>query len=89
VPTNLQGTSVKVTDKAGTERLAPLFFVSPNQINLQIPPGTAPGAATLTVTRSQGEPVSAVAQVEATRQRSSLPTLPARHCRRYCAASQA
>lgn len=66
LPTNLQGTSVKVTDKAGTERLAPLFFVSPNQINLQIPPGTAPGAATITVTRSQGEPVSAVAQIEAT-----------------------
>jgi uncharacterized protein (TIGR03437 family) len=66
LPTNLQGTSVKVTDKTGTERPAPLFFVSPNQINLQIPPGTAPGAATITITRPQGEPVSTVAQIEAT-----------------------
>src|SRR5205085_10297472 len=47
LPTGLQGTSVKVTDKAGTERLAPLFFVSPNQLNLQIPPGTVTGAATI------------------------------------------
>jgi uncharacterized protein (TIGR03437 family) len=50
LPTALGGTSVKVRDSAGTERLAALFYVSPTQINFQIPPGTALGAATITVT---------------------------------------
>jgi uncharacterized protein (TIGR03437 family) len=50
LPTTLGGTTVKVLDSAGTERLAPLFYVSPTQINFQIPPGTALGAATITVT---------------------------------------
>jgi uncharacterized protein (TIGR03437 family) len=65
LPTTLEGTSVKVTDKSGTERLAPLFFVSPNQINLQIPPATTSGAATITVNRPEGAPISAVVQIEA------------------------
>ena len=33
LPTQLAGVSVKVRDSAGAERLAPLFFVSPGQIN--------------------------------------------------------
>ncbi|MBI1762909.1 MAG: SBBP repeat-containing protein [Acidobacteria bacterium] len=45
LPTLLAGVSVRVKDSAGTERLAPLFFVSPGQINYQIPPGTLPGPA--------------------------------------------
>jgi uncharacterized protein (TIGR03437 family) len=31
------------------ERLSPLFFVSPTQVNYQIPPGTATGIATVTI----------------------------------------
>ena len=54
LPTTLAGTTVKVRDSASVERLAPLFFVSPNQINYQIPPGTANGAATITITSSDG-----------------------------------
>ncbi|MGE0127072.1 MAG: choice-of-anchor D domain-containing protein [Blastocatellales bacterium] len=54
LPTSLAGTTVKVRDSAGNERLAPLFFVSPNQINYQIPPGTIAGAATVTVTSGDG-----------------------------------
>lgn len=54
LPTALAGTTVKVKDSAGTERLAPLFFVSPGQINHQIPPGTAVGTATMTVTSGNG-----------------------------------
>jgi len=50
LPTTLAGTTVRVRDSAGTERLAPLFFVAPAQINFQIPPGTATGPATITVT---------------------------------------
>jgi uncharacterized protein (TIGR03437 family) len=43
-----------VKDSAGVERLAPLFFVSAGQINLQVPPGTATGIATLTVNNNLG-----------------------------------
>lgn len=45
LPTSLGGASVAVLDFKGVERLSPLFFVSPFQINYQIPPGTAPGPA--------------------------------------------
>jgi uncharacterized protein (TIGR03437 family) len=54
LPTTLAGTTVKVKDSGGTERLAPLFFVSPTQVNYQIPAGTAPGAATVTITSGDG-----------------------------------
>jgi uncharacterized protein (TIGR03437 family) len=51
LPTTLAGTTVKVKDAAGAERNAPLFFVSPDQINFMIPTGTGAGLATITVTR--------------------------------------
>lgn len=54
LPTTLLGTTVKVRDSAGTERAAPLFFVAPTQINYLIPPNTATGAATVTVTSGDG-----------------------------------
>jgi uncharacterized protein (TIGR03437 family) len=49
LPTTLGGTTVKVRDAAGVERDAPLFYVSPTQINFQIPPGTAAGVASVAV----------------------------------------
>jgi uncharacterized protein (TIGR03437 family) len=58
LPTTLGGVTVKVKDSAGTERDAPLFFVSPTQINYQIPSGTAPGAATITIAGQGGMPVT-------------------------------
>lgn len=45
LPTDLGGASVKINGVA-----APLFYVSPNQINLQVPWEIAPGAATITAT---------------------------------------
>lgn len=54
LPTTLAGTQLLVRDSAGTERAAPLFFVSPEQINYQIPPGTAAGTALATVRSSDG-----------------------------------
>ena len=54
LPTNLGGTTVSVRDSQGMSRLAPLFFVSPLQVNYQTPPGTALGAATVTITSSDG-----------------------------------
>jgi uncharacterized protein (TIGR03437 family) len=54
LPTSLAGSSVRVRDSVGTERLAPLFFVSAGQINFLVPTGTALGTATITVTSSNG-----------------------------------
>ncbi len=41
LPTNLGGTTVTVRDSKGVERLAPLFYAGAQQINFQIPAGTA------------------------------------------------
>jgi uncharacterized protein (TIGR03437 family) len=54
LPTNLAGTTVKVLDSAGVERTALLYFVSPAQVNYQVPAGTALGLATVTVTNAEG-----------------------------------
>lgn len=54
LPTTLAGTTVKVRDGAGVERLSPLFFVAPAQVNYLIPPETATGAATITITSGGG-----------------------------------
>ncbi|MDX2041846.1 MAG: BACON domain-containing carbohydrate-binding protein [Acidobacteriota bacterium] len=50
LPTSLGGTTVKITDGKGVERLAELFFVSPTQINYLLPEGLAEGIARVTIT---------------------------------------
>ena len=55
LPTTLGGATVRVKDRLGVERLAPLFFTSPNQINYLVPPETATGAAEVRVTRADGK----------------------------------
>ncbi len=55
LPVTLAGTTVKVRDSLGVERSAPLFFVSPTQVNYLIPTGTAAGTANITITNSLGE----------------------------------
>lgn len=55
LPTMLAGTTVKIKDGAGKETLAPLFFVSPTQINYQVPADLEPGLSTVTITNSQGQ----------------------------------
>ncbi len=54
LPSLLGGTRVVVQDSAGVERAAPLFFVSPTQVNYLIPPDTANGLATITITNGAG-----------------------------------
>lgn len=54
LPTTLAGSRVRITDSAGATVEAPLFFVSPNQINYQIPAGLAEGIATVTITNQDG-----------------------------------
>ncbi len=67
LPTALGGVTVKVSDLLGVERLAPLFFVSPNQINYLMPPETVEVLANVTVERggvviaTQIIPITAVA----------------------------
>jgi uncharacterized protein (TIGR03437 family) len=64
LPTTLGGTTLIVRDSFGVERLAPLFFVSAGQINYQIPPGTAPGVATVTVRNGNGTVSAGTVQIE-------------------------
>ena len=69
VPTQLGGVTVNVRDSAGANRLAPLFYVSPTQINFEIPAGTASGVAAITVA-SGGPPVAGSALVQ-----NAVPTI--------------
>jgi len=52
--TTLAGASVSITDSAGAKFAAPLYLVSPGQINYLIPAGAAIGKAAVTVTTSGG-----------------------------------
>jgi len=63
LPVELSGTTVRVRDALGVERLAPLFFVAAGQVNFLIPSGTANGAATVTITGGDGTASTGVAQI--------------------------
>ena len=56
--TTLGGTSLKVRDSEGKERAAPLFFVAPQQLNFQVPPGLATGMASYIATTTSGSTAS-------------------------------
>jgi uncharacterized protein (TIGR03437 family) len=45
----LAGVTLTLIDSEGTERPAPLFLVSPGQVNYLVPPLTAPGRATVII----------------------------------------
>lgn len=49
LPTTLGGVTMKVKDSEGVERDAPLFFVSPGQINYLVPTGASVGPASVAV----------------------------------------
>jgi uncharacterized protein (TIGR03437 family) len=63
LPTTLAGTRVTLRDSSGMERAAPLFFVSPGQVNFQVPPGTAAGTADLTISSSDGSIAAETVQI--------------------------
>jgi len=63
IPTSLDGTTVTVTDSAGAARLAPLFYVSPAQVNCEIPAGTATGTATVSIQNQNGTIQTATIQI--------------------------
>lgn len=64
LPTQLAGSTVLVRDSAGVERFAPLFFVSPGQLNYQLPAGTSPGQAAVLITNASGQLASGTIQIE-------------------------
>jgi uncharacterized protein (TIGR03437 family) len=66
LPTTLAGSSVKVKDSLGVERVAPLFFVSPTQVNYLMPSGTARGLATVSITNASGETSLSTVQIGTT-----------------------
>lgn len=65
LPTSLAGTSVRVKDSTGIERLASLFFVSPTQINFLVPAETSVGTAIITVISGDGVISTGTVQVAA------------------------
>lgn len=54
LPYELGGTTVVIKDSFGAEKPAPLFFVSPGQVNYLVPYGLAAGYGTVTVTGTGG-----------------------------------
>ncbi len=65
LPVGLQGTRVFVRDSTGTERRAPLFYVSPTQVNYQMPSGTAVGEATIIILGGDGSSAVSTVQIAA------------------------
>jgi len=63
LPTSLSGTQVLVKDSGNNVRTAGLFFVSPSQVNFQIPAGTAAGAAQVTLQSGDGTVSSGIINI--------------------------
>jgi uncharacterized protein (TIGR03437 family) len=61
--TSLDGTTVTITDSAGTTAQALLFYVSATQVNYEIPAGLAAGAATVTIKNGSGVSQTATIQI--------------------------
>ena len=64
LPTTLDGSQVVIRDAFNIERPAPLFFVSPSQINYLIPQGIFPGAATVFVRRNNNDVAQGAITIE-------------------------
>jgi len=52
LPETLGGMRVTIQDSAGHQKAAPLFFVSPGQINYLVPDGLSDGLAIITITHA-------------------------------------
>ncbi len=64
LPNSLAGTTATVTDAQNSVLPVPFFFVSPGQINFQVPTGTASGPATLTFSSANGTVSRATINIE-------------------------
>lgn len=63
LPETLAGASVSIRDVLGREHTAPLFFVSPNQINYLIPAGVATGEGTVFIRQNGVTVASGLLQI--------------------------
>lgn len=70
LPTTLDGVQVVLRDAFTVERPAPLFFVSPSQINYLVPQGVFPGSVTVFIRRNSEDVAQGAITVE-----SSAPAL--------------
>jgi uncharacterized protein (TIGR03437 family) len=66
LPTTLGGVTVKVKDSEETERDAPLFFVSPGQINYLVPAGLSAGIANVSVFKGTARAANTTIPITAT-----------------------
>ncbi len=66
LPATLSGVKVAVLDAQGIETAAPLFYLSPTQINFYLPETVAPGRALIRVTKSTGEVVTGMGLISLT-----------------------
>ena len=60
LPTSLGGVSIDVDDSSKASQMAPLFYVSPNQINFVVPKSTVTGAATVKILTGSSSASAAV-----------------------------
>jgi uncharacterized protein (TIGR03437 family) len=58
LPASLAGLAVTLTGAGGTVRNAPLYFVSPNQVNVHLPAGTPAGRHRVTIRKQDGATVT-------------------------------
>jgi uncharacterized protein (TIGR03437 family) len=61
--TTVGGTTVKVRDSLNVVRDALIFFVSPGQVNYQVPPASAAGKATVLITGGNGNVTTGEVQI--------------------------
>lgn len=60
----LGGTTVRIRDSAGVERLSAILYASPRQVNYIIPTGSSNGPATITITSGDGAVSTSAVQIE-------------------------
>ncbi|HWR50617.1 MAG TPA: hypothetical protein VN428_05895 [Bryobacteraceae bacterium] len=65
LPANLGGAALVITDSSRRTHAAPLFYVSPSQVNFLVPAGVISGPATIAVYRGDVQVLVGDAQIEA------------------------
>jgi uncharacterized protein (TIGR03437 family) len=63
LPTTEGGATVTLVDSTGKSQAAPLYYVSPKQINFEVPANVALGSASISLTESDGTVVVANVQI--------------------------
>ena len=75
LPEEFGETTLSITDASGKTTLAPLFYVSPDQLSFEVPPTVVPGTASATVSSGDGAVTETAANVQITKVAPGLFTL--------------